>query len=148
MVGSCLLGSGPTAEPTAELRAVLSGGTSLLGAVAAAATLVAKAAGRAVAARGAGVALQGAGGLLEGGRHDLGGEVQVLAQELNAGVGEEPVVVAPRVALGHELLALQALHELDHLEVGHALDLGVSGQVVVLLGEEDTLCEKRKEGGK
>lgn len=52
---------------------------------------VAEAAGRAVAAGRAGtLTLQGAGALLEGGGHDLGGQVQELAQVLNARVGQEP----------------------------------------------------------
>jgi len=50
--------------------------------------------------------------------------------------------MAPSVALGHILLGLQALHHLDHLEVGHAFNLRVIGEVEVLLGEQDALLEE------
>lgn len=52
---------------------------------------------------------------------------------LNAIVGEVPVVVLPGEGLPDILLGLEALHELNHLQVGH-VKLGVLGQVVVLLG--------------
>ena len=51
-----------------------------------------------------------------------------------------PVVVAPREQLGHVLLGLEALHELDDLEVGNFGQLRVGSQVEVLLGIQHTLC--------
>ena len=61
---------------------------------------------------------------------------------LNAIVGEVPVVVLPGEGLPDVLLGLEALHELDHLEVGH-INLRVLRQVVVLLGIEHALCSNR-----
>jgi hypothetical protein len=52
---------------------------------------------------------------------------------LDAVVGQVPVVVLPGERLPDILLGLEALHELDDLQVGH-IKLGVLGQVVVLLG--------------
>jgi hypothetical protein len=57
-------------------------------------------------------------------------------------VGGAPVVVAPRVTLGDELAGLEALHELDDLQVRHGLDVRVLGGVEVLLGPQDTLLEE------
>lgn len=85
-----LRGRAPAKAP-AELRPILARGAraGLLGAVALAVT--AKAARRAIAARRAApVALQRPRALLEGGRHNLGGQVQELSQELNARVGQKP----------------------------------------------------------
>ena len=47
----------------------------------------------------------------------------------------------PREGLPDVLLGLEALHELDDLEV-QGIDLGVLGQVVVLLGVQDSLCTR------
>lgn len=47
----------------------------------------------------------------------------------------------PSKALGHILLALEALHELDDMEVWH-INLRVLLQVEVLLSLKDTLCKK------
>lgn len=52
-----------------------------------------------------------------------------------------PVVVPPGEALSDQLLGLEGLHQLDHLQVGHAGDLGVLGQVEVLLSLQHTLCK-------
>lgn len=137
-----LRGRATAAKSTAELGAVLARGTSLLAAITTAALAISETAGRAVATRRAasGLALQGASRLLEGGGHDLRRQVQVLAQELDARVSQEPVVMAPSITLGDKLLGLEALHELDHLKVGDALNLRVLGGIKVLLGEQDTLC--------
>ena len=59
------------------------------------------------------------GRLLESVRHDLRWQVEEAAQVLNAFVGEVPVVVLPRESLPDEFLGLEALHELDHLQVRH-----------------------------
>ena len=132
-------------ESTTELRAVLSGSTSLLAAVTTATLAISKAAtaGRAVPTRRAtaSLTLQRARRLLEGGRHNLGSQVEVLTEELNTRVREEPVVMAPSITLSDILLALEALHELDYLKIGHALNLRVDGGIEVLLGEKDTLCK-------
>ena len=52
-----------------------------------------------------------------------------------------PVVVAPGEVLLDVLLGLEALHELDDLEIGH-IDLGVLGGIVVFLGVQDALLEE------
>mmetsp|Transcript_2475 Transcript_2475/g.6261 ORF Transcript_2475/g.6261 Transcript_2475/m.6261 type:complete len:208 (-) Transcript_2475:50-673(-) len=145
-----------TAESAAELGVEAAGGSSLLGAAVAAAALAGRAAavaltvparGAVKAARGAlavaarRLALHGAGGLLQGGGHHLGGQVEVLAQEVNAGVRQKPVVVAPGKALGDQLPGLEALHELDDLQVGH-IQLRVLRQVEVLLGVQHALIEE------
>jgi hypothetical protein len=49
--------------------------------------------------------------------------------------------VAPGEVLLDVLLGLEALHELDNLEVGH-IDLGVLGGVEVLLGVQHALLEE------
>jgi len=46
-------------------------------------------------------------GLLEGGRDDLVWEVEVATEELNALVGEVPVVVAPVELLGNIAAGLE-----------------------------------------
>jgi len=81
------------------------------------------------------------GRLLERGRHDLRWQVEVVAEVLNAIVGEVPVVVLPGEGLPDVLLGLEALHELDHLQVGH-VNLRVLRQVVVLLGVQHALFEE------
>ena len=81
----------------------------------------------------------GLGGLLEGIRHNLRWQVEEGAEVLNAIVGEVPVVILPGEGLPDVLLGLEALHELDHLQVGH-VDLRVLRQVVVLLGVQHALC--------
>jgi hypothetical protein len=79
------------------------------------------------------------GRLLERGRHNLRWQVEVVAEVLNAVIGEVPVVVLPGEGLPDIFLGLKALHELDHLQVRH-IDLRVLRQVVVLLGVQHTLC--------
>ena len=74
------------------------------------------------------------------------GQVEELAEVLNPRVSEEPVVVAPGIALSDILLRLEGLHQLDHLQVGH-IDLGVLGQVEVLLGKQHALCGWHGEFG-
>ncbi|GIL55765.1 hypothetical protein Vafri_11292, partial [Volvox africanus] len=80
--------------------------------------------------------------LLQGGGHDLAGQIEVLTQVINALVGQEPVIVPPGEALGHQLLGLEALHELDNLQVGHTGYLRVLLKVEVLLGLKDTLLKE------
>lgn len=68
--------------------------------------------------------------LLEGGGDDLGGQVEVGGEVLNAVVGEEPVAVHPTERLPHITLRFEALHHLYHMQV-RDIDVGVLGQVVV-----------------
>lgn len=56
---------------------------------------------------------------LEGGGDDLGGQVEVGGEVLNAVVGEEPVVVHPTECLPHITLLFEALHHLSHAGSGH-----------------------------
>jgi hypothetical protein len=60
---------------------------------------------------------------------------------LNTVIGQVPVVVPPGEALLDVFLGLEALHELDDLQVGH-IDLGVLGGIEVLLGVQDALLEE------
>ena len=53
-----------------------------------------------------------------------------------------PVVVGPGVTLSDQLTGLERLHELDHVQVGHRLNVGVLGGIVVLLGPQDALLEE------
>ena len=46
----------------------------------------------------------------------------------------------PSETLSDQLLAVEALHELDHMQVGHTLNVGVATQVEVLLSLQHTLC--------
>merc|ERR1719149_200246 len=113
---------------------------------------------------------RGLGRLLEGVGDDVLGDVEVFAQVLDALILEEPVVVLPGEALGDELLRGERLHQLDHLEVAHALRrrldravlakrgrdahyvgvehegvaVGVAGR---LLGDDDALLEEVGEDG-
>jgi len=50
--------------------------------------------------------------------YHIRGEVEVLAQVLDALVGEVPVVVPPRELALDQLLGREGLHELDHLPRG------------------------------
>jgi len=52
---------------------------------------------------------------------------------LDAIIGQVPVEVSPGEALLDVLLGLEALHELDDLEVGH-IDLRVLRSIEILLG--------------
>jgi hypothetical protein len=57
--------------------------------------------------------------------------------------------VSPSVTLRDILLGGQGLHHLDDGEVGDSLDFWVLGEVEVLLGEKDALCNwVGKDGSK
>lgn len=49
--------------------------------------------------------------------------------------------MAPSEVLLDKLLGLEALHELDDLEIGH-IDLRVLGGIEILLGVQDALLEE------
>ncbi len=53
--------------------------------------------------------------------------------------------MAPGKAFGDQLLGHEALHELDNLEVGDALNLWVLLQVEVLLGIKHSLCVRSQD---
>eukprot|EP00958_Prasinococcus_capsulatus_P010868 scaffold1068_cov375-Prasinococcus_capsulatus_cf.AAC.4 len=79
--------------------------------------------------------------LLQSRWHDLAWQRQVLAQVVDTGVGEVPVVVSPRETLNDQLPGLEGLHELDDLKVWH-IYLRMLRQVVVLLRVQHALLEK------
>lgn len=70
--------------------------------------------------------------LLQSVGDNLRRKIEVVPQELNAIIGEVPVIVHPRKGLPHILLRLEALHQLNHLQIRH-IDLGMLWQVVVFL---------------
>mmetsp|Transcript_38276 Transcript_38276/g.95120 ORF Transcript_38276/g.95120 Transcript_38276/m.95120 type:complete len:208 (-) Transcript_38276:115-738(-) len=156
--GAALVATAAAAEATAgRALAAIALAAALAGRAVAEATAAATAArtvatgavaaGGAIAGRTASSLLRhgaggGARGLLQGVGHHIRGEVEVLAQVLDALVGEVPVVVPPRELALDQLLGREGLHELDHLQVGHLLDLGVSREVKVLLGIDDPLPEE------
>lgn len=73
--------------------------------------------------------------------HDLGGQVEPLAQVVETLGGEGVVVVLPR-ELGLDVAARgERLAGLDHVEV-LGVDVVVLGEVEVLLGDEYTLAEE------
>lgn len=86
---------------------------------------------------------RGVGSLLldVGGRDDLGGEVQPFAEVVEALGGQGVVVVLPR-ELGLDIAAgVERLQSLDDEEV-LGVDIGVLGEVEVLLRDEDALAEE------
>ena len=62
-------------------------------------------------------------------------------EELNALVGEVPVIPLPREGLSDVTARLEGLHQLDDVEVA-ARHMGVLSGVVVLLGDHNTLFEE------
>jgi len=67
--------------------------------------------------------------------------VQVGAEEEDALIGEEVVVVLPAELLSDQPAALHALHQIHNLQVGDG-DLSVLGLADVLLHDDDTLYTK------
>jgi len=85
---------------------------------------------------------------LQSGWDDLGGQVQVLSQVVDALVGEVPVKVAPGELLLDEALRLERLKSADDVQVGDLAQSGVvSLWVVVLLGDHDALLEEVLKDG-
>ncbi|KAI3481413.1 hypothetical protein L1887_56240 [Cichorium endivia] len=153
MVATRLLAGSATAD-TGEAGAVLARGGAVLlvasgSAVAAAVLAVATVTVAAGGAVGTVTATDGgarrAGGALVRGGHDLGGEVEELAQVLDTLVSEGVEVPLPRELRVHVAARGERLQRLDHLEVGD-LELGVlNGEV--LGGHHDTLLEERGVDG-
>lgn len=56
-----------------------------------------------------------AGSSLQSVGNNLGWQIEIGSQKLNAVVGQVPVVVHPGKGLPHVLLGFEALHQLDHL---------------------------------
>ena len=69
------------------------------------------------------------------------GQDTPLAQVLDTLRSEDVVVPLPRELGFHKALGGKALHGLDDLQVGDVKIL-VLGSIVVLLGDQDTLCSE------
>ena len=69
-------------------------------------------------------------------------QVEVLSEVGQTLVGERVVVPLPRELGLDESLGGEGLHELDDFEIGDIGDVGVSGSVVVLGSDKDTLLEE------
>mmetsp|Transcript_39581 Transcript_39581/g.67410 ORF Transcript_39581/g.67410 Transcript_39581/m.67410 type:complete len:223 (+) Transcript_39581:54-722(+) len=80
--------------------------------------------------------------LLVRGGDDLGGKGQVSAEVFDALGGEVAVVVLPAEGGADVSSGLEGLHEVEDLEVGASLDVGVGGADGVLLDDEDSLAEE------
>ena len=78
---------------------------------------------------------------------DLRGQGEVAPQILDALGGEVAVVVLPAEGKADESARLQGFHEVQHLEVGASLDVGVGRADGVLLDDEDALAEEVSEDG-
>lgn len=77
-------------------------------------------------------------GLGDGVGDDGLGEVEVGAEEVDALISEEVVVVLPAELLSDETTALHALHQVHDLKVGDG-KVSVLGHADVLLDDDDTL---------
>merc|ERR1719222_65275 len=80
--------------------------------------------------------------VFHGGGNNLAGEVKEVTQIPGALVGEVPVVMSPCELFSHKPLGMKALHGLDHVKVGHLLELGMLGSVEILLSNHNSLLEK------
>lgn len=78
--------------------------------------------------------------LLESGGDDLRRKVEVCPEMLDAIVGEEPVIVHPGKCLSDVLLRLEALHQLNHLQI-RDINLRVLRKIEVLLRVAYSLLE-------
>ena len=78
---------------------------------------------------------------LQSGRDNFGRKVKVSSEKLDAIVGEEPVIVHPSKGLPYVLAGLEALHQLNHLQIRH-INLRVLRQIEVLLRIANSLCKK------
>jgi len=68
--------------------------------------------------------------------------VEIAAKVGDTLLSESPVVPVPAEGLLNVAAALQALHDLDELEVANLADEVVLGGKEVLLGDHDTLTEE------
>eukprot|EP00170_Pyropia_yezoensis_P003700 contig_15537_g3711 len=82
------------------------------------------------------------GRLLQGSGDDLRRQVQVAPQVLNALVRQEVVIVAPRELLLHVAARHKRLHQLDHVQVGHILQVNVLLGTKILLGHHHAILEE------
>mmetsp|Transcript_25670 Transcript_25670/g.48916 ORF Transcript_25670/g.48916 Transcript_25670/m.48916 type:complete len:234 (-) Transcript_25670:536-1237(-) len=79
------------------------------------------------------------------GRHNLRRKAKVSSEVLDALLGEVAVVVLPAEGATDESTGEEGLHEVENLEVGASLDVGVGGADGVLLDDEDSLTEEVRE---
>ena len=77
-----------------------------------------------------------------GGRDNALWQVQFASQERQTFVGEDVVVVLPAEGRLDVAFAVQGLHRLDDLQVGH-LKVLVFGRIEVLLRDKDAVLEER-----
>mmetsp|Transcript_4822 Transcript_4822/g.10623 ORF Transcript_4822/g.10623 Transcript_4822/m.10623 type:complete len:211 (+) Transcript_4822:47-679(+) len=89
--------------------------------------------------------LGASGRLLVRGRHNLGGKAEVSTEVLNALLIEVAVVVLPAEGDADESTGEEGLDEVENLEVGASLDVGVGGADGVLLDDENSLTEEVRE---
>lgn len=99
-------------------------------------------------------------GLLESGGDNVGGQVQVASEVLDASIREVKVVVSPVKVLANVTAGLERDHHLHDLEVGHANHLVINRNVLggdnnallkqvgidsqtVLLGDQHLFLQKR-----
>ncbi len=76
------------------------------------------------------------------GGNNLGRKGKVSTKVLNSLRGEVAVVVLPREGDADVTLGLERLHEVQDLEVGGSLDVGVGGGDGVLLDDANSLTEE------
>ena len=76
------------------------------------------------------------------GGNNLGRQGKVSTKVLNSLRGEVAVVVLPREGDTDVSLGLEGLHEVENLEVGGSLDVGVGGGDGVLLDDANSLTEE------
>lgn len=78
--------------------------------------------------------------------HDFGGEMEELPEKLDSGVGELPVIPAPRVGLGDVLTGHERLEQLHHVQVRHGKFVMLLLEWI-LLGSHDSILEKLRVDG-
>ena len=83
----------------------------------------------------------GFGGLAQSGRHSVGGDVEVLTQELDTLVGEAVVEPRPAEFLLHKASGLEGFHEVQHLQVGD-LHLPMLCRGHIFLGNKNALFKE------
>ena len=79
------------------------------------------------------------------GGDNLSRQGEVSTKVFNSLRGEVAVVVLPGEGDADVSLGLERLHEVQHLEVGGSLDLGVSRRDGVLLDDANSLAEEVRE---
>ena len=84
---------------------------------------------------------EGLGGLLKSSRNNFRGKIEVSPQELDAVVRKIPVVMHPSESFPNVFLGLEALHQLNHLQV-RDIDLGMLRQIKIFLRIANSLLEQ------